>query len=136
MKKDNLILLLLASVLLVLGYHSYLLRQLLNQPLVQSPAGSPEAHVGKLPEKQANPFARANLKAEILTNQDRTFGYQILLNGSPIIRQPNIPGLPGNAGFSNQAKAMKTAGYILQKVRRNEMPPSVTVAELDSLGVL
>jgi hypothetical protein len=137
MNKENLILVLLCCILLLLGYNTIILTRL-------SSAGSVESEVKLNTEKQedvkadqeVNPYANANLKTEILPNKDGTFGYRILLNGSPMIAQPNIPGLPGNAGFSDAPKAQRTADLILHKIRNNIMPPSVTVEELDSLGVL
>lgn len=123
---------LLVSVLLILGYHSYLLRSLLHRPL--EPKSEPPAALQ--PEEQVNPYADADLKTEVFMNEDKTFGYQILLNGSPMIRQPNIPGLPGNAGFQDKPKAEKTAGLVLLKIRKNIMPPALSIRELDSLGVL
>jgi hypothetical protein len=136
MKKENLIISLLIGILLLLGYQSVVITRFLSS--------SPQADVKVMPENPdetpskttANPYANANLKAEILTNKDGTFGYRILLNGSPMIVQANIPALPGNAGFSDAAKAEKTAMLILHKIRNNIMPPAVSIEELDSIGVL
>ena len=53
-----------------------------------------------------------------------------------MIHQPNIPGMPGNRGFKTRAQAEKITELIIYKIKNNIMPPTVTVEELDSLGVL
>jgi hypothetical protein len=65
-----------------------------------------------------------------------TFGYEIWLNGKRIIYQTNIPSMPGNNGFSSEEKAKKAGEFVAEKIRNNQMPPTVTPEELDSLGVL
>ncbi|HRH67618.1 MAG TPA: DUF4907 domain-containing protein [Bacteroidia bacterium] len=64
------------------------------------------------------------------------FGYDILAGGKLYIHQPHIPAIPGNNGFSSAEAAKKAGSFILSKMRKNIMPPSVTKKELDSLGVL
>lgn len=65
-----------------------------------------------------------------------TWGYNILFNSNPYITQPSIPSLPGNKGFSTEEKARKAGEFVAYKIKHNIMPPSVSKAELDSLGVL
>ena len=85
---------------------------------------------------QKNPYANAELTIKIIPSTNHTFGYDILLYGRPLVHQPSIPGLPGNDGFTTKEKAQKVAELVLKKIRNNEMPPSVTIDELNSLGVL
>jgi hypothetical protein len=79
-------------------------------------------------------------QSEITTNMipsaNNTFGYDILLYGRPLVHQPNIPGLPGNEGFTTQEKAQTVADFVVKKIRNNEMPPTVTIEDLNTLGVL
>ena len=67
---------------------------------------------------------------------DNGWGYNILQNNKPFIRQPNIPSMPGNKGFATEQKAEIVAKYILFKIQNGIMPPSTNKTELDSLGVL
>ena len=136
MKKENTIIALLLLILLVLAYQTYQLKALSSKPVPEHQDAAGEEKKPSPKENGVNPYADANLKTEVFMNEDKTFGYLILLNGSPMIRQPNIPGLPGNAGFQDAQKAEKTAGLVLLKIRKNIMPPAVTSEELDSLGVL
>lgn len=64
------------------------------------------------------------------------WGYNILLDGKLFIRQPNIPSIPGNKGFTDEEKAKKVAEFITHKIQNGIMPPSTNKQELDSLGVL
>ena len=137
MKKDNLILLLLVLIVLMLGYQIFLLKSASPSTLSEKKSSEAEAPE-QAPESRenSNPYANADLKTDVFVNEDKTFGYQVFLNGSPMIRQPNIPGLPGNAGFREKQMAEKTASLVLFKIRKNIMPPAVSSRELDSLGVL
>jgi hypothetical protein len=65
-----------------------------------------------------------------------TYGYEIWIDGTKTIYQASIPGLPGNEGFSSEEKAKKAGEFVAVKIRKNQMPPTVTPEELDSLGVL
>jgi len=64
------------------------------------------------------------------------WGYRIMLNGELYINQPHIPAVQGNKGFSNPVFAKKTADFAILKIQQGFSPPTLTVEELDSLGVL
>jgi hypothetical protein len=53
-----------------------------------------------------------------------------------LIIQPNKPGLSGNEGFKTQEQAQKVAELVIEKIKKGEMPPTVTIEELSELGVL
>ena len=99
------------------------------QATVKDPSANTEV-------KQANPYANAEITTKIIPSANNTFGYDILMNGRPLVHQPNIPGLPGNEGFTTKERAQKVAEFVLKKIRNNEMPPTVTIEELNTLGVL
>jgi hypothetical protein len=87
--------------------------------------------------KQAkNPYTLADITTKIIPSVNNTFGYDILLYGRPFVHQPNIPGLPGNEGFATQERAQAVADLVKKKIRDNEMPPTVTIEELNTMGVL
>lgn len=69
-------------------------------------------------------------------NPNLGFGYNIISDGHIFIHQPTTPSVPGNKGFPTQAQAGRTAEFVIYKLTHHIMPPSVTPAELDSLGVL
>lgn len=86
--------------------------------------------------EQKNPYTNAEITIKIIPAANKTFGYDILLFGRPLVHQPNIPGLPGNEGFTTKERAKKVAEFVVKKIRNNEMPPTVTIEELNNMGVL
>ncbi|MDY0198675.1 MAG: DUF4907 domain-containing protein [Tenuifilaceae bacterium] len=81
-------------------------------------------------------YKDASITFEFIVAESNTWGYRILIEGSPVIIQPNKPGLPGNEGFKTQQQAEKVAKLVISKIRNGEMPPTVTIDELKGLGVL
>jgi hypothetical protein len=97
-------------------------------------AGSPTA-IQEVKQRE-NPYAKAEIITKIVPSANDTFGYDILLNGRPFVHQPNIPGLPGNEGFATKERAQTVAEFVIKKIRNNEVPPTVTIEDLNSMGVL
>ena len=65
------------------------------------------------------------------------WGYRIFAGDTLLlIQQDVVPGMPGEHGFDTEARAAKTAGYIISKIHNGIFPPTVSPRELDSLGVL
>lgn len=80
--------------------------------------------------------AAPTFQPEIIPAPGNTFGYNILKNGKIYIHQPHIPAISGNKAFNTEAQAQKAAEFVILKINRNIIPPTVTAVELDSLGVL
>lgn len=89
-----------------------------------------------LQKEKCNPYEKAKITIRIIPSVNKTFGYEIAVNGKTLVRQPNIPALPGNDGFTTKGRAQKVADFVVKKIRNNEMPPTVTVEDLNSMGVL
>lgn len=85
----------------------------------------------KASENQTHEFSVSVI--EVDKNQ---FGYDILIDGEPYIHQPHIPAVGGVSGFSSKEKAEIAGNYIIQKLNNNIIPPTISLDELDSLGVL
>jgi hypothetical protein len=83
-----------------------------------------------------NLYTNAEIATRIIPSVNNTFGYNILLYGRPFVHQPNIPGLPGNEGFITRERAQAVADLVVKKIRNNEMPPTVTMEDLNTMGVL
>lgn len=74
--------------------------------------------------------------ADIKNNPTPTgFGYRIYVDGTLRVEQPNIPAAPGNSGFQTKEDAFITATLVKSKIEQGLMPPSITIAELDSMRV-
>lgn len=87
--------------------------------------------------KATTPITNAN-EFSFLTieNPDGTWGYQLLKDGKLMIDQKNIPAIQGNRGFSTKQNAEIMGNFILEKVKNEGFPPTVSIEEMDSLGVL
>ena len=95
-----------------------------------------EAAAKKEAKPQKNPYANAEITIKIIPSANNTYGYNILLYGKPLVHQPTIPGLPGNEGFTTKERAQTVAEFVVKKIKNNEMPPSVTIEDLNNMGVL
>ena len=91
---------------------------------------------GQAAKRQANPYANADLTIRIIPSVNGTFGYDILLQEKPFVHQPSIPALPGNEGFKTRERAQRVAELVVKKIRSGEIPPTVSVEELNSMGVM
>ena len=87
-------------------------------------------------KQQKNPYTNAEITIKIIPAAKKTFGYDILLYGRPLVHQPNIPGLPGNEGFTTSERAQTVAEFVVKKIKNNEMPPTVEIEDLNKMGVL
>lgn len=67
---------------------------------------------------------------------DNTWGYNILVENELILTQPCIPGMSGNEGFKTKADAESVAKLVIQKMKRGEIPPSVTLEEMKKLNLI
>jgi hypothetical protein len=84
----------------------------------------------------ASQFANTQFSHKIIPAVNNTYCYDVLADGKILIHQPSIPGLPGNEGFKTKQDAEKVAKLIISKIKKGEMPPSVTIEELKKLKVL
>ena len=84
----------------------------------------------------ASQFANTQFSYKIISAVNNTYCYDVLADGKILIHQPSIPGLPGNEGFKTKPDAEKVAKLIISKIKKGEMPPSVTLEELKKIKVL
>jgi hypothetical protein len=87
-------------------------------------------------KQKENPYANAEIATRIIPSVNNTFGYDILLYGRPLVHQPTIPGLTGNESFATQERAQTVADFMVKKIRENKMPSTVTMEDLNTVGVL
>jgi hypothetical protein len=64
------------------------------------------------------------------------WGYLIKQKSRIIIDQPTIPAVQGVQGFSSKQNAQRVGELVVSKIYAGHFPPSLTLRELDSLGVL
>lgn len=92
----------------------------------------------KADSKQEFPRAEKNtaFSYKLISAANNTWGYDVLSNNKLTIHQPTIPGQSGNQGFKTKEAAQKVAKLVVQKMKKSEMPPTVTPEEIKKLNVL
>ncbi len=70
-----------------------------------------------------------------LVNMEDGWGYKIFSGGSLYVEQLIIPGARGNQKFKTPKQAEDVALLMIKKMENGIFPPSVEVAELDSLKI-
>ena len=64
------------------------------------------------------------------------YGYDILNGGKPFIHQASVPAIPGNEPFKTRKQAKRVARLVRKKLKQGIMPPTVSIAELQALGII
>lgn len=84
----------------------------------------------------SNPYANSTIETKTFQNDDKSFGYDILVDDHIYVHQPSVPAVGGNAGFKSEVDAEKTGEFVAEKIKNNILPPTVSPEELKTLGVL
>lgn len=98
------------------------------------PSTNGEGPIAAFPE--AGEQAAAALTFTIIDAPNGTFGYDILSDGKLLIHQTNVPGQPGTDGCKTKADAEKLAAFVMEKIKKGEMPPTVSSTELQELRII
>jgi hypothetical protein len=88
----------------------------------------------KLPEASA--YANTKLTYKIIDAPKHTYGYDVFADGRLMIHQPGVPALPGNEGFKTKEDASKIALLVIEKIKKGEMPPTISIDEMKKLKVI
>ena len=86
--------------------------------------------------KWVNQYSDAGIKTVIIRSENNTFGYNIYVHGAILIHQPSQSGLPGNTGFATEEDARHVAEFVSKKRYKNELPPTITIEELQEIEVM
>jgi hypothetical protein len=70
-----------------------------------------------------------------ITGKSLGWGYDIYVDNSRVIHQKIIPAIEGNHTFKTEADASKTGSYAANKMKQTGSFPTLSVKELDSLGI-
>lgn len=100
-------------------------------------SGSPEQDPKQAlpPALPPQPAASApDIRIETFQNEEKTWGYDLYLDGKRYIHQPHKPAVGGKKGFETEAQAQRVAELVAERARKGIMPPSVTAEEVDSLA--
>jgi Domain of unknown function (DUF4907) len=104
--------------------------------LGQAPSGpaQPDSSAAKFPEASA--YANTKLTYKILAAPKHTYGYDVFADGKLMIHQTSAPALPGNEGFKTKDQATKVALLVIEKIRKSEMPPTISISEMKTLNAI
>ena len=94
------------------------------------PAGS----AAKFPAASA--YANTKLTYKVIDAPKQTYGYDVFANGRLMIHQASAPALPGNEGFKTKEDATKVALLVIEKIKKGEMPPTISIDEMKKLNVI
>ncbi len=86
--------------------------------------------------KAAPPKTPVAYSNRIIPGSQDTFGFDIYANKKILIHQPNIPAVLGNEGFKTKMAAEKVAQLMIQKLKKGEMPPTVSIEEMKKLKAI
>jgi Domain of unknown function (DUF4907) len=99
-----------------------------------SARAQPDSSAAKFPA--ANAYAKTKLSYKVIDVPKHTYGYDVLADGRLMIRQTSAPALPGNEGFKTKEDASKVALLVIEKIKKGEMPPTISIDEMKQLNVI
>jgi hypothetical protein len=76
------------------------------------------------------------LNYKIIDAPNKTYGYIIYADGKLIIHQPDTSFKQGIDGFKSNERAIKVANFVIQKIKKGQKHPTVTIDELKKLDRL
>lgn len=77
-----------------------------------------------------------NISYKLIQATDKTWGYDVYIDGKLTIHQLSVPGMSGTAGFKTRSGAERVVKLVVKKIRRGEVPPSVTHEEMKTLKAI
>lgn len=86
--------------------------------------------------EKLNTPSNIKLSYKIIKSINNTYCYDVYANGKMMIHQPSVPGLSGNEGFKTKLAAQQVAQLVINKIKKGEMPPSVTIDEMKKLKAI
>ena len=81
------------------------------------------------------PSDNKELKTRVFESEYGGFGYDILSRDCVLIHQPMVPIVSGMKGFSSRRAAHQVAILVADKIRHGQLPPTLTLKELNSVLV-
>ena len=94
----------------------------------------PDSSAAKFPAASA--YANTKLTYKMIDASKHTYGYDVFADGKLMISQTSAPALPGNEGFRTKEDATKVALLVIEKIKRGEMPPTISIDEMKQLNVI
>src|SRR5437762_14261006 len=86
--------------------------------------------------QKAGAYANTKLTYKVIDAPKQTYGYDVFADGKLMIHQTSAPALPGNEGFRTKEDATKVALLVIEKIKKGEMPPAISIEEMKQLNVI
>jgi hypothetical protein len=104
--------------------------------LAQAPSApaQPDGSAAKFPAASA--YASSKLTYKIIDASKHTFCYDVFADGRLMIHQTSAPALPGNEAFKTKEDATKVALLVIEKIKKSQMPPTISIEEMKKLNVI
>ena len=99
-----------------------------------SAPAQPDSSAANFPATSA--YANTKLTYKVIDAPKHTYGYDVFADGRLMIHQTSAPALPGSEGFKTKEDATKVALLVIDKIRKGEMPPTITIEEMQKLKVI
>ena len=104
--------------------------------LKRSVAETPARNAATTQPGTSTAHANTKLTYKIIDAPKHTYGYDVFGDGRLMIHQTSAPALPGNEGFKTKEDATKVALLVIEKIRKGEMPPTISIDEMKKLNVI
>ncbi len=94
----------------------------------------PDGTAAKFPKASA--YANTKLTYKIIDAPKHTYCYDVFADGRLMLHQTSVPALPSNEGFKTKEDATKVALLVIDKIKKGEMPPTISIDEMKKLKVI
>ena len=84
----------------------------------------------------ASAYAKTKLSYKVIDAPKHTYGYDVFADGRLMIHQTSVPALPGDEGFKTKEAATKVAVLVIEKIKKGEMPPTISTDEMKKLNAI
>lgn len=72
----------------------------------------------------------------LIYKENTGWGYQVFKGAKMLINQEHIPAVQGVKGFDTEEQAETTVKHLIERIKKGDPRPTLSVQELDSLGVI
>jgi hypothetical protein len=102
----------------------------------QAPSVPAQPEISLAQSQQPGASADTKLTYKIIEAPKHTYGYDVFADSKLMIHQSSVPALPGNEEFKTKEAATKVALLVIEKIKKGEMPPTISIDEMKALNVV
>ena len=104
--------------------------------LAQAPSAPAQSDSSAAKFPAASAYANTKLTYKIIDAPKHTYCYDVFSDGRLMIHQTSAPALPGSEGFKTKEDAARVALLVIDKIKKGEMPPTISIDEMKQLNVI